>query len=157
MTERLYYVDSYLTEFDATVIGRDGGRIYLDRSAFYPTSGGQPFDVGVLRSAAEASPLLRVVDVVDEGERVAHVLAAEGDADLAVGTRVHGQLEWSRRFDHMQQHTGQHLLSAVFEEQLGLATISVHFGADMATLDLDTGALTAEQLATVEERIVRGV
>ena len=145
MTERLYYVDSYLTEFDATVIGRDGGRIYLDRSAFYPTSGGQ-------RSAAEASPLLRVVDVVDEGERVAHVLAAEGDADLAVGTRVHGQLEWSRRFDHMQQHTGQHLLSAVFEEQLGLATISVHFGADMATLDLDTGALTAEQLATVEER-----
>ena len=54
MTERLYYVDSYLTEFDATVIGRDGGRIYLDRSAFYPTSGGQPFDVGVLRSAAEA-------------------------------------------------------------------------------------------------------
>jgi alanyl-tRNA synthetase len=152
MTERLYYADSYLTEFDATVVDRDGKRLYLDRSAFYPTSGGQPFDVGVLRSTADASPLLRVVDVVDEGERVAHVLAADDEADLAVGTRVHGQLTWSRRFDHMQQHTGQHLLSAVFEAQLGLATIGVHFGAEVATLDLDTGALAAEQLATVEER-----
>jgi alanyl-tRNA synthetase len=157
MTERLYYADSYLTEFDATVVGRDGERLYLDRSAFYPTSGGQPFDVGVLRSAAEAAPLLRVVDVVDEGERVAHVLAPdslgpENEADLAVGARLHGQLTWSRRFDHMQQHTGQHLLSAVFEEQLGLSTVSVHFGAEVATLDLDTSALTAEQLATVEDR-----
>lgn len=156
MTERLYYVDSYLNEFDATVIGRDGARVYLDRSAFYPTSGGQPFDVGVLRSDAEASPPLRVVDVVDEGERVAHVLAGANPVDLAVGARVHGQLDRARRFDHMQQHTGQHLLSAVFQEQLGLATVSVHFGAEVATLDLDvnldTGALTTERLATVEER-----
>jgi len=152
MTERLYYADSYLTEFDATVVGRDGGRLYLDRSAFYPTSGGQPFDVGVLRAAAEAGPLLRIVDVVDEGERVAHVLAPDSEAGLAVGARVSGQLEWSRRFDHMQQHTGQHLLSAVFEQLLGLSTLSVHFGTEAATLDLDTSALSAEQLAAVEER-----
>jgi alanyl-tRNA synthetase len=151
MTERLYYADSYLTEFDATVTERDGVRIYLDRSAFYPTSGGQPFDVGVLRGDAHGTAL-QVVDVVDEGERVAHVLAPGSGSELAVGTRVHGQLEWSRRFDHMQQHSGQHLLSAVFADLLGLATVSVHFGVDAATLDLDTAALTPEQLAAVEER-----
>ena len=151
MTERLYYADSYLTEFDATVTERDGVRIYLDRSAFYPTSGGQPFDVGVLRGDAHGTAL-QVVDVVDEGERVAHVLAPGSGSELAVGTRVHGQLDWSRRFDHMQQHSGQHLLSAVFADLLGLATVSVHFGVDAATLDLDTAALTPEQLAAVEER-----
>ena len=152
MTERLYYADAYLTDFEATVLEHANGRIYLDRSAFYPTSGGQPFDVGVLRSSAEAGPELRVVDVVDEGERVAHVLAPGEEGALAVGARVRGQLDWARRFDHMQQHAGQHLLSAVFEAQLGLTTLSVHFGAEAATLDLDTGALTPEQLAGVEER-----
>ncbi|HWO12717.1 MAG TPA: alanyl-tRNA editing protein, partial [Polyangiaceae bacterium] len=106
MTERLYYEDAYLTEFEATVVEQAAGRVYLDRSAFYPTSGGQPFDVGVLRPAEGTGPELRVVDVIDEGERVAHVVAAEGHA-LAVGSRVRGQLDWQRRFDHMQQHTGQ--------------------------------------------------
>jgi alanyl-tRNA synthetase len=152
MTERLYYADSYLTEFDATVVERVGERIYLDRSAFYPTSGGQAFDVGVLRAATDGGAVAKVVDVEDEGERVAHVLAPEGASELGVGARVHGQLDWSRRFDHMQQHTGQHLLSAVFEERFGLATIGVHFGAETATLDLDASAVTAEQLAAVEER-----
>ena len=107
MTLRLYYTDSYLTEFDAAVVAReDGGRrVYLDRSAFYPTSGGQPFDTGRLDGA-------EVVDVVDDGERIVHVLAAPLAAD-----RVHGRIDWARRFDHMQQHTGQHLLSAVIAER----------------------------------------
>jgi alanyl-tRNA synthetase len=151
MTERLYYGDSYLTEFEATVVAHgEGGRVYLDRSAFYPTSGGQPFDRGLLRGGG--TPGLMVVDVVDEGERVAHVLG-DGDASkLAAGERVTATIDWSRRFDHMQQHSGQHLLSAVFFERLGLATRSVHFGTETSTLDLDTGELGAEPLRAVEAR-----
>jgi alanyl-tRNA synthetase len=129
VTERLYYTDAYLTVFDAAVVGRaDGGRrVYLDRTAFYPTSGGQPFDTGRLGG-------VEVVDVVDEGDRVAHLLAAP-----APGERLEGTVDWPRRFDHMQQHTGQHLLSAVIADRFGYATISVHFGRETATLDLDTG------------------
>jgi alanyl-tRNA synthetase len=151
MTERLYYGDSYLTEFEATVVAHgEGGRIYLDRSAFYPTSGGQPFDRGVLGSSG--APGLAVLDVVDEGERVAHVLG-DGDASkLAAGERVTGNIDWSRRFDHMQQHSGQHLLSALFVERLGLATRSVHFGVETSTLDLDASELGAEPLRAVEAR-----
>ena len=158
MTQRLYYDDSYLTAFEATVLGHgDGGRLYLDRSAFYPTSGGQQFDVGWLRAAdapaGDAAAQLSVVDVVDEGERVAHVLAEADARRLADGARVVAQLDWARRFDHMQQHTGQHLLSAVFQELLGLGTLSVHFGADSSTLDLDAGSLAPEQVQAAEERV----
>jgi alanyl-tRNA synthetase len=142
MTLRLYYTDSYLTDFDAAVVAReDGGRrVYLDRSAFYPTSGGQPFDTGRLDGA-------EVVDVVDDGERIAHVLATP-----LAGDRVHGRIDWARRFDHMQQHTGQHLLSAVIAERFGHATVSVHFGPETATLDLDTGAFPPERMAEAETR-----
>src|SRR5688572_19104742 len=135
MTERLYYSDSYLTGFEATLLDRDttGQRLYLDRTAFYPTSGGQPFDRGVIHAAGTS---LAVVDVLDEGERIAHVLA-EPQPGLATGTRLSGLIDWTRRFDHMQQHSGQHLLSAVFQEQLGASTLSVHFGAESSTLDLD--------------------
>jgi alanyl-tRNA synthetase len=142
MTERLYYTDAYLTEFDATVLEHaDGGRrIYLDRTAFYPTSGGQPFDRGWLGEA-------EVVDVVDEGERIAHLLASPLTA-----ARVRGRIDWIRRFDHMQQHTGQHLLSAVIAELFGYQTVSVHFGRETATLDLDTGTLSHQQIVAAEVR-----
>src|SRR5690348_14231525 len=106
MTERLYYTDARLTDFTATVVEVAGDRVYLDRTAFYPTSGGQQFDTGTLGDA-------RVIDVVDEKERIAHVL--EKPAQLAAGDEVKGRVDAARRFDHMQQHTGQHLLSAVFE------------------------------------------
>jgi alanyl-tRNA synthetase len=155
MTQRLYYDDSYLKDFEATVLERgEGGRLYLDRSAFYPTSGGQQFDRGSLRSAAGGADSRRadVLDVVDEGERVAHVLAEDDALRFAPGERVHGQLDWARRFDHMQQHSGQHLLSAVFQQVLGLGTLSVHFGVEASTLDLDAGSLAPEQVALVEER-----
>src|SRR5262245_27040768 len=107
MTERLYYVDPYLREFDARVVERtthDGkAAVVLDRTAFYPTSGGQPFDVGTISGA-------RVLDVVDaEDGRLLHVVDRLPDADA-----VTGQIDWVRRFDHMQQHTGQHVLSAAF-------------------------------------------
>jgi alanyl-tRNA synthetase len=142
MTQRLYYTDSYLKDFDASVVeGADGGRrIYLDRTAFYPTSGGQPFDTGRLGG-------IEVTDVVDEGERIAHVLASP----LPDGPAV-GQLDWPRRFDHMQQHTGQHLLSAVLADLFGYQTIAVHFGQETSTLDLETGKLTQDQVDRAEER-----
>lgn len=147
MTERLYYTDPYLTDFDARLIEvRDaGGRsgLVLDRTAFYPTSGGQPFDTGVLGGA-------RVVDVVeDEDGAVVHV--AEGLVDVsALGTSVSsvevvsGHVDWARRFDHMQQHTGQHVLSAAIDRVCGVRTESFHLGADAATIDL------ARELTTVE-------
>src|SRR5882724_68997 len=142
MTERLYYSDAYLTEFDATVLEHaDGGRrTYLDRTAFYPTSGGQPSDRGWLGEA-------EVVDVVDEGDRIAHLLASPVTAP-----HVRGRIDWSRRFDHMQQHTGQHLLSAVIAELFGYQTVSVHFGPENSTLDLDTGAMSHEQIVAAEGR-----
>jgi alanyl-tRNA synthetase len=142
VTERLYYTDAYLTEFDAGVLERaDGGRrIYLDRTAFYPSSGGQPFDRGWLGE-------VEVVEVVDEGERIAHLLASPTEA-----ARVRGRIDWIRRFDHMQQHTGQHLLSAVIADLYGYQTVSVHFGGETSTLDLAAGWLSHEQIVALEAR-----
>ncbi len=142
MTERLYYTDAYRREFEALVTDRaeEGRRVYLDRTAFYPASGGQPFDTGRLGG-------VRVVDVVDEGERVAHLVEAPVPAGPVSGT-----IDWPRRFDHMQQHTGQHLLSAVIAERFGHQTASVHFGPETSTLDLDAAALPPDQLAAAEEQ-----
>ncbi len=142
MTDRLYYNDCYLHEFQARVmeVADQGRRAYLDRTAFYPSSGGQPFDLGTLGRVA-------VRDVVDEGDRVAHVL----DAPVAVG-EVTGEVDWTRRFDHMQQHTGQHLLSAVFEELCGAATVSFHMGAETSTIDVTASTLEPRQIERVEER-----
>jgi len=142
MTERLYYHDSYLRQFDAQAVecGADGSTVYLDRSAFYPTSGGQPFDLGSIAGVA-------VREVVDEGDRIAHVLVLP----LAAGP-VKCSIDWNRRFDHMQQHTGQHLLSAVFEELFQLRTVSFHLGADSATIDLEGGNVDARIAAAAEAR-----
>ena len=146
MTNRLYYTDAYRAEFTATVVDRDeaGTRVYLDASAFYPTSGGQPHDLGTLGDIA-------VVDVVDEEVRVAHVLASPLDA-RAIDSPVSGRIDWARRYDHMQQHTGQHLLSAIFDDLFGAKTVSVHFGADYSTLDLDAEMITRDQLMKAESR-----
>jgi alanyl-tRNA synthetase len=146
MTVRHYYTDAYRAEFTAAIVERsgDGTRVYLDETAFYPTSGGQPHDVGTLGGVA-------VVDVVDEDERIAHVLAAPlggGGSE----PRLVGRIDWVRRYDHMQQHTGQHLLSAVFEDMFGAKTVSVHFGPESSTLDLDVESLTHEQFVAAEAR-----
>jgi len=150
MTERLYYRDATLREFSARLVDIDGDgiRIYLDRTAFYPTSGGQPHDLGTLHGA-------RVVDVVDEEDRILHVL--EQPVAIATGSELRGEIDWERRHDHMQQHTGQHLLSAVLEDMLGLRTVSVHFGAESSTLDVadasgGANVLGADVLAAVESR-----
>jgi alanyl-tRNA synthetase len=144
MTYRLYYNDAYLTDFDAMLVevADDGRRVYLDRTAFYPTSGGQPFDTGTLGGR-------RVVDVVDEETRIAHLL----DAPLgAKAGRVPAHVDWPRRFDHMQQHTGQHLLSAVLEDLFGWKTVSVHFGERVSTLDVDAGSAPYQRVIAAEDR-----
>jgi alanyl-tRNA synthetase len=129
MTERLYYTDAGVLEFDARVVDvRDlNGKtaIVLDRTAFYPTSGGQPFDTGTLGEA-------RVVDVVDAGDEILHIV----DGPLATGTDVRGVIDAARRLDHMQQHTGQHVLSAAFDRLFQNRTLSFHMGADVSTIDL---------------------
>jgi alanyl-tRNA synthetase len=144
MTNRLYYTDAYRTTFSASVVDRsdDGLRVYLDETAFYPTSGGQPHDIGLLGSVT-------VVDVVDEDDRIAHVLSSPLDA---ARVRLDGLIDWNRRFDHMQQHTGQPLLSAVFDDLFGAKTLSVHFGPDYSTLDVDAESISRSQLVAAEER-----
>ena len=145
MTERLYYTDSYLRDFRARIVdaSSDGLRVYLDRTAFYPSSGGQPFDTGKLGGAS-------VLDVIDEEDRIAHVLdrpvisAGAGD--------VEAQVDWTRRFDHMQQHTGQHLLSAVLEELFQIPTVSFHLGAETCTIDVAAASMDAARLEQALEQ-----
>ena len=142
MTRRLYYTDAYLKSFESSITElADGGKkVYLEQSAFYPTSGGQPNDLGELGG-------IEVLDVVDEEDRIAHLLA-----EPLTGSGVRGLIDWPRRYDNMQQHTGQHLLSAVLADLFGAATVSVHFGAESSTLDLETGALSPEQVQLAELR-----
>jgi alanyl-tRNA synthetase len=130
MTERLYYTDPSRVSFDAevtrTFVHEGRPAVVLDRTAFYPTSGGQPHDVGTLGSTS-------VVDVVDlEDGTVAHVV----DSSQAPEGLVHGEVNWPRRFDHMQQHTGQHVLSAAFDHLFSNRTMSFHMSADVSTIDL---------------------
>ncbi|HXX37293.1 MAG TPA: DHHA1 domain-containing protein [bacterium] len=150
MTERLYYADAYLCAFTARVLeaigpGRDRpGGLVLDRTAFYPTSGGQPHDTGTLAGYP-------VVDVVDSGDTIIHVLdGRDPSGGLVPGAEVAGEVNWPCRFDHMQQHTAQHLLSAVFLDLLRAPTVSVHLG-ESCTLDLDVAALDAEAVRRVED------
>lgn len=145
-TERLYYEDSFLREFDATVIAcepaGDRWHVRLDRTAFYPTSGGQPFDTGKLNDVA-------VVDVSDEhGDEVVHVIERP-----ITSTEVHGVVDWPRRFDHMQQHTAQHMLSAAFIELFGFQTISFHLGRDISTIDLASPSVVPRHLEEAERRV----
>ena len=151
MTHRLYYDDPALLEFDATVVAvreHDGRRaVVLDRSAFYPTSGGQIFDTGVLLADGRELPVAAVEESPDETE-VLHLI----EGDLAPQTKVHGRVDAARRRDHRQQHTGQHVLSAAFEELFGAKTVSFHMGDDTCTIDLETKSLTPAQLEAAERR-----
>ncbi len=143
ITTRLYYHDPYLTEFSAHIVDRseDGLKIYLDRTAFYPTSGGQPHDSGEIAGVA-------VLDVIDEEKRVAHLVAAPVD-----GVEVACRVDYARRFDHMQQHTGQHLLSAVLVELYGAQTVAFHLGQDSSTIDVAIPSLDAAQLMALGTRV----
>ncbi len=141
-TDRLYYADCYLGGFEARLVeaAEGGRRVYLDRTGFYPTSGGQPNDLGTLGEAA-------VLDVIDEGDRIAHLLAAPLAEDV-----VRGEVDWQRRYDHMQQHTGQHLLSAVLVELFAYQTLSFHMGGEVSTIELAAKELTDSQIEAAEQR-----
>ena len=148
VTERLYYTEPALTEFDATVTGveRHGDlpAVLLDRTAFYPTSGGQPHDTGSLNG-------VRVTEVVErDDDAVLHVV----DRAIAVGEAVHGVVDWGRRFDHMQQHTGQHILSAAFDRLWHARTVGFHLGAVVSSLDLDR-ELPPQAIASAEDEANR--
>jgi alanyl-tRNA synthetase len=136
-TRRLYYDDSYMRSFSARVLGcvpaepvsspsgpQAAWEVVLDQTALYPTSGGQPNDLGCLGDA-------RVLDVRDADDVILHIV----DREMELG-EVQGSIDWARRFDHMQQHTGQHLLSAMFQERYGRPTVSFHLGSDLCTIDL---------------------
>lgn len=139
MTGRLYY-DSQDLEFDARVVDHDGApnRVVLDRTAFYPTSGGQQHDTGTLGGQP-------VVDVVDDDRRIIHVLAGTLDA-----VRVHGVVDADRRLDHSIQHTAQHLLSALAQDHFGWPTVSVHFGAEHSLIELEVEQVSSAAIERLQ-------
>jgi alanyl-tRNA synthetase len=151
MTDRLYYHDSFLYDFEAEVEEIPASQrpsVILNRSAFYPTSGGQIFDIGTI--SIDGNQTLRVTEVADtEDGRVVHYLEAPVK-DLPPGTRVRGQIDVTRRRDHMQQHSGQHVLSAAFIKLFDLHTVSFHMADDYCSIDLDTPNLTKEQIESAE-------
>jgi alanyl-tRNA synthetase len=160
VTSRIYYTDPYCRHFEAAVTkafvheGRPAA--LLDRTAFYPTSGGQPFDTGKLFAAGQAGgageerrgpdgSAIEVVETIDVDDDVVHILSAP----VTEGATVRGEIDWTRRFDHMQQHTGQHLLSAAFDRLVENRTVSFHMGSDVSTIDLQREA-SWEQIARAE-------
>src|SRR4030095_1318875 len=145
MTQRIYYSEPYRRSFDAKVLAVDTvaghTHVTLDQTAFYPTSGGQPFDTGTLGGAA-------VTEVIDrEDGTIAHVVSGA----LRTGEVVAGEIDWARRFDHMQQHTGQHVLSAAYDRLFGVRTESFHLGAAAATIDLHREVTAGEIKAAEDE------
>jgi alanyl-tRNA synthetase len=146
-TRRLYYDDSFARDFTARVLScepvahesREAWEVVLDATALYPTSGGQPHDLGKLGDA-------NVLDVRDAGQDIEHIV----DREVALGN-VHGCVDWAKRFDHMQQHTGQHLLSAMFQERFGRPTVSFHLGSEFSTIDL-RGEEPSDQVLEGAER-----
>lgn len=144
MTTRIYYGDSRTIEFDATVLAcvpvEGRFEVQLDRTAFYPTSGGQPFDTGTIGGVP-------VIDVIDHDDHIGHVV----ERPVAVGSLVRGEIDWTRRRDHREQHTGQHVLSAAFDAVCGVATVGFHMGAEVSTVDLNR-EVTAAEIVAAEER-----
>lgn len=145
MTERLYYQDSYLKEFRAKVLKKikidNQTAVVLDETAFYPTSGGQPYDKGVIQDVP-------VVEVAEEGDEIIHILKKE--LKEKINSEVVGKIDWRRRFDHMQQHSGQHILSAAFEKLWNADTVSFYLGDEICTLDIMKDNITSEEVKEAE-------
>jgi alanyl-tRNA synthetase len=140
MTTKLYYKDPYIQTFSASITKQEQNYVVLSETAFYPTSGGQPHDSGILNGIQVTN-----VEIID-GE-IRHYLATS----LPPNTKyVEGAIDWIRRFDHMQQHAGQHILSAAFDNSLGFKTVSFHLGKDSSTIDLDISDISEQQLTEVE-------
>ena len=148
-TRKLYYEDCELKQFSAKVLSCEqtagGWEVTLDATAFYPEGGGQPCDTGLLGNA-------RVLDVQEKGERVVHLC----DRALETGSAVAGVIDWQRRFDLMQQHTGEHILSGVVHEKYGAHNVGFHMGAEVITIDFDV-MIPAEDLEELERRANQAV
>ena len=142
--KKLYYADSHLKDFSAVVTGceevKGGWVVTLDATAFYPTGGGQECDLGILGGA-------RVLDVKEQGENILHLC----DTPLEVGAEVTGTIDWERRFDHMQQHSGEHLVMGQIYQKFGYHNVGFHMGGHLVTIDLD-GPVTWEDLMEIERR-----
>jgi alanyl-tRNA synthetase len=146
---RLYYTDSFLNEFDAAVVDvvvTPRPAVVLDRTAFYPTSGGQVFDTGWLEANGAR---FRVAEVTEQEDRIFHYLET-APSTLRPGTQVHGTVDLPRRRDHMQQHSGQHVLSAAFLRLFDMPTVSFHMGDEICTIDLDAKSASQEQIERAE-------
>ncbi|EDL65855.1 serine-tRNA(Ala) deacylase AlaX [Bacillus sp. SG-1] len=144
LKEKLYYEDAYLREFKTKLVSQqqsEDGRWFaqLEETAFYPTGGGQPFDKGTLNNS-----------MVTEVEEVEGIIRHYIDSPLKGTYEISGAINWTRRFDHMQQHAGQHILSASFSKSLGYETVSFHLGRDTCTIDINTSALTEEESSKAE-------
>jgi alanyl-tRNA synthetase len=143
MKNKLFYRDAYLQSFHAKIVSQDQDEndnwyVILDQTAFYPTGGGQPFDTGTLNHA-------RVINVEEIDGEIYHYIDNKIEDSFIVG-----KVEWERRFDHMQQHAGQHILSAAFAEITGYETVSFHMGKELLTIDLNTTELNQQELEKVE-------
>ena len=141
MTNKLYYENPEIQSFKAKVIEQQHDYVVLSDTAFYPTGGGQPHDIGLIND-------IEVINVEEMEGEIRHFITNPLPANT---TEVNGQIDWERRFDHMQQHAGQHILSAAFEQLFGFQTISFHLGKDTVTIDLNVPALTELQLEEVEQ------
>lgn len=168
MKERLYWAEPGATEFTATVesilpVSAASGAedrprlgVVLDRTLFYPEGGGQPCDTGVLRNEKSGGEL-PVVAVREEQGAILHVvecpvgIEAGSAGGLVPGARVQGRINWARRFDHMQQHTGQHVLSQAFLQVLQASTVGFHLSAEYVSIDLDVPEVIPEAVSRVEE------
>src|SRR5271155_3186429 len=158
MSERLYYSDSFLRSFSSRVTdireltrtdGQSVWQVALERTAFYPTSGGQPHDLGVLTATSRSGAVLEVPVVAVEEDEYGEVWH-QTLKPLLAGTEVRGEIDWARRLDHMQQHTGQHLLSAIFLRELHAPTVSFHLGETSSTIDLASDSPAHHSLERVE-------
>lgn len=141
-TVRLYYQDAHLREFSAHVVScepeKNHWAVVLDQTAFYPEGGGQPGDTGTLDS-------VRVLDTHARGEEIVH----DCDAPLTPGSAVQGTIDWARRFDYMQQHSGEHIVSGIIHRRFGYENVGFHMGADMVTIDF-SGMLTMDDVREIE-------
>ena len=148
-TRKLYYEDSHLAEFTARVVSCEqterGYEVILDATAFYPEGGGQACDLGFLGDA-------KVLDVRERGEEIVHLC----DRSLEVDTLIQGSIHWDRRFDLMQQHTGEHMVSGVIHRRYGWHNVGFHMGSDVITIDFD-GVVPAEDLPAIEAEVNAGI
>lgn len=149
MTKRLYYEDVYRKEFTATVLecteGKKGYQVVLDATAFYPEGGGQPSDTGFLGEA-------RVSEVHEKDGEIIHYT----DKPFKVGEQVEGRIDWDHRFDLMQQHSGEHMVSGIVHEKYGFDNVGFHMGSDVITIDFN-GLISEEEMAEIEQKVNRKI